>query len=202
MDKKKFNTKKMVQLAIFIAIIILMSFTPLGYLKLFTVDITLIVIPVAVGAITLGPTAGAILGFTFGMTSFVLSFSSALGAMMLDINPVFRFITCIIPRVLCGWLTGVIYVVLKKTEKSSKIAVPAANLACPLFNTVFFMTAFMIFYYKTPTIQNIATSLEVVNPILFVFAFVGINALIEAVACFIIGAAVTKAVQVAFKQKM
>lgn len=202
MNKKKFNTKKMVELAILIAIIVLMAFTPLGYLKIFAVDITLIVIPVAVGAITLGPTAGAVLGFTFGVTSFVLSFSSALGAMMLDINPIYRLITCIVPRVLCGWATGMVYMALKKNEKLGKASVPVANLACPLFNTIFFMTAFMVFYYNTPTIQDLATSMNVVNPIAFVFVFVGINALIEAVACFIIGTAVTKAIQVAFKQKI
>ena len=202
MNKKKFNTKKMVELAIWIAVITLMAFTPLGYLKLFFVDIALIVIPVAVGAITLGPTAGAVLGFVFGLTSFILSFSSALGAMMLDINPLFRLITCIVPRVLCGWTTGIIYMGLKKSEKLSKISVPAANLACPLLNTVFFMTAFMLFYYKTPTIQNMAITLEAYNPFAFVVTFVGVNALIEAVACFIIGTAITKAVQVAFKQKM
>lgn len=198
-NKKKFDTKKMVELAIFIAIIILMAFTPLGYMKLFVIDITLIVIPVAVGAIILGPTAGAVLGFTFGLTSFILSFSSPLGAMMLDISPVYRVITCIVPRILCGWLTGVVYSELRKNKALSKIAVPVANLACPIFNTVFFMSALMIFYYKTPAIQDMATKMDVFNPIALIFAMVGVNALIEAVATFIIGAAVTKALQIAFK---
>ena len=199
MNKKKFNTKKMVQLAILIAIILLMAFTPLGYLKIFIIDITLLVVPVAVGAVLLGPTAGAILGFTFGFTSLILSFSSPLGAMMLDINPIFRVITCIVPRVLCGWLTGVVYVVAKKSKKLSKVSVPLANLSCPIFNTIFFMTALMVFYYNTPAIQNMAASKNVLNPIALVFVLVGANALIEAVACFVVGTAVTKALQVAFK---
>lgn len=197
--KNKFNTKKMVELAIFIAIIMLMAFTPLGYLKIFLLDITLIVVPVGVGATILGPMAGAVLGLTFGITSFILSFTSPLGAMMLDINPIFRVITCIVPRVLCGFLTGVVYVVLKKKEKFSKIAVPVANLACPLFNTVFFMSALMLFYYNTPTVQAIAADAGVFNPIALIFAMVGVNALVEAVACFIVGTAVTKALQVALK---
>ena len=189
----------MVELAIFVAIIILMSFTPLGYLKIFAVDITLIVIPVAVGAIVLGPTAGAILGFVFGMTSFVLSFSSALGAMMLDINPIFRVITCIVPRVMCGWLTGIVYLGMKKGKKLSKLSVPVTNLICPIFNTVFFMSALVLFYYNTPAVQQLAESLKVYNPLAFVIVFVGANAVIEAVACFIIGTALTKAIQIAFK---
>lgn len=199
MSKKKFNTKKMVELAILVSIIILMAFTPLGYLKIFVLDITLIVIPVAVGSVLLGPMAGAILGLTFGITSLILSFSSPLGAMMLDISPVFRVITCIIPRILCGWLTGVVYAVMKKGKKISKFAIPTANLACPIFNTVFFMSALMLFYYNTPAIQDMATSMKVFNPIALIFAMVGINAVIEAVACFVIGTAITKALQVAFK---
>lgn len=53
-----------------VAIILIMAFTPLGYIKTVGIEITLIVVPVAVGAVTLGPTAGAILGGVFGFASF------------------------------------------------------------------------------------------------------------------------------------
>lgn len=59
----------MVQMAILIAIMIILAFTPLGYLKFGLIEITLMVIPVAVGAIVLGPLCGAILGGVFGITS-------------------------------------------------------------------------------------------------------------------------------------
>ena len=59
----------------------------------------------------------------------------------------------------------------------------------------------MLFYYNTPTIQDMATSMKVFNPVALVIAMVGVNALIEAAGCFIIGTAVTKAVQIAFKNK-
>ena len=53
-----------------VAIILIMAFTPLGYIKTAGIEITLIVVPVAVGAVTLGPAAGAILGGVFGLASF------------------------------------------------------------------------------------------------------------------------------------
>ena len=66
---KTFTTKYMVELAAMIAIIIIMAFTPLGYIKLPGLTITFLTIPVAVGAIILGPVGGLICGLTFGLTS-------------------------------------------------------------------------------------------------------------------------------------
>ena len=57
---KRSSTLYMVELAMMIAIILLMSFTPLGYLRTPGLSITLLTIPVAVGAIILGPKGGAI----------------------------------------------------------------------------------------------------------------------------------------------
>ena len=68
--KKKMNTTYMVELAVLIAIILIMAFTPIGYIRTLGLEITLIVVPVAVGAVTLGPMAGLILGTIFGITQF------------------------------------------------------------------------------------------------------------------------------------
>ena len=61
-QKKNFDTKFMVELALMIAIIIIMSLTPLGYIRTPGLSITLLTVPVAVGAVLLGPTGGAICG--------------------------------------------------------------------------------------------------------------------------------------------
>lgn len=198
-SKKRVNTAKMVEMSVLIAIIFLMAFTPIGYIKTPTIDITLLVIPVGVGAVVLGPMAGAVLGLAFGITSLILSFSSPLGALMIGISPVYRVISCIVPRVLCGLLAGLVYVGMKKVAKLQKFALVAANLACPMFNTVLFMGTFMLLYYDTAEMQGIIETLGVSNPIALIVAIVGINAVIEAIACFIIGSAVSKGLQVALK---
>lgn len=64
------NTRYMVELALMVAIILLMSFTPLGYVRTPGLSITLLTIPVAVGAIILGPKGGVVCGAAFGLTSF------------------------------------------------------------------------------------------------------------------------------------
>ncbi len=74
MDAKKFSTKQLVEMALLTAIIILLAFTPIGYIRTLGLEITLIVVPVTVGAVTLGPSAGAVLGAVFGITSFIQCF--------------------------------------------------------------------------------------------------------------------------------
>ena len=87
---EKKSTKWLVRIGVLIAIIVLMSFTPVGYLKVGTVEITFLMIPVIIGAITLGAKSGAILGAVFGITSFIQCFGmSSFGIILLSINPVF-----------------------------------------------------------------------------------------------------------------
>ena len=82
------KTLKMIQLALLTAIIVLMAFTPVGFIRTPGLEITLIGIPVVVGAVLLGPSGGAILGAVFGLCSFLQCFGmSPFGAVLLGINP-------------------------------------------------------------------------------------------------------------------
>ena len=82
------RTLWMVQTAILAAILILMAFTPLGYLKVGTISITFLTLPVVIGAILLGPLSGAILGGVFGLTSFAQCFGmDVFGTTLMGINP-------------------------------------------------------------------------------------------------------------------
>lgn len=89
-------------MAILIAIILVMAFTPLGYLKTAGLEITFIQVPVIVGAILMGPTAGAILGGVFGLTSFIQCFGlSAFGAALLETTRCTRLFCAFSPA--CLW---------------------------------------------------------------------------------------------------
>lgn len=194
------NTQKLTQLALLTAIILLMAFTPIGYIKTFGLEITLIVIPVTVGAIVIGPAAGAFLGGVFGITSFIQCFGmSVFGAALLSINPAATLITCLIPRILMGWLTGLIFKALRKGGLRES-AYPVASLFGPLLNTLFFMTALLAFFYRSDYIQGIAESLGGGNVFQFVIAFVGINGLVEAVTCFLLGTAIARALDAFLKR--
>lgn len=183
----------MVQLALMIAVILVMSFTPLGYIRTPGLSITLLTIPVAVGAILLGPSGGAICGLAFGLTSFYQCFgTTAFGSILLTINPVGTFITTVVTRVLEGWLTGLIFKALHHKKSTQKFSYYIAALSCPLLNTLLFMSSLVIFFYNTSYIQTLATSLNAANPFIFVIAFVGLQGLLEAVICFLIASAVAR----------
>ena len=90
--KNRTNTRWLTQLALLVAVLLVMNYTPLGYLQVGPLSMSLLTIPVAIGAMTLGPVAGAILGGVFGTTSFVsaLRTPSVMSAAMLQASPVLR----------------------------------------------------------------------------------------------------------------
>lgn len=187
MKQSKLSTKYLVELALLVAVILLMAFTPIGYIKTLGLEITLIVIPVAVGAVTLGPTGGAILGGVFGVTSFIQCFGmSAFGTILLGVNPFFTFLVCVPTRILEGWLTGLIYQGLRKSSLKSEVSVTLANLCCPLLNTVLFMGTLVVLFAGTLREQFGMTKV-----IPFIVTFVGINGVVEAIVCFLVGTGVS-----------
>lgn len=194
----KRSTKYLVELALMVAIIFLMAFTPLGYLRTPGLSITFLTVPVAVASMMLGPKGGAICGGAFGITSLMQCFgTSAFGAMLLSINPLGTVITCIVPRVLEGLLCGLIFGAVRGRQKN--LAYFVGGLTCPLLNTVLYMTSLVLFFYNTEYIQGFAGALGVSNPIAFVAAFVGVQGVIEAVVCTVAGTAVARALAAALK---
>lgn len=197
--QRREKIRRITFIAVLVSIILLMSFTPIGYIKILplSLEITLITIPVVIGAILLGPIAGLILGALFGITSFlqcVLGLSP-FGATLLTINPFLTFIVCVVPRTLMGLFAGLIYKGLKKANVKNVIAHIIANVVGPILNTVLFMTALCLCFYQTDFIQGIATSINSTNVISFIVLFVGINGLVEAIVNVIVGSAVTEVLE-------
>ena len=85
--KQNKKMRQMVQLAVLTAILLVMAFTPLGYLKLGPLSITFLTLPVAVASVVLGPQAGLIMGAVFGLTSFFQCFGmDEFGVTLLSIS--------------------------------------------------------------------------------------------------------------------
>ncbi len=194
---RKAKTLFLVQNAVLAAIVVLMAFTPIGYLRLGAVETTFIMIPVAVGAITLGEKSGAFLGLVFGISSFIQCFGmSPFGAALLQINPIFTFIMCLVPRILMGYLCGIIYKVLCKVKKG--VAVVVASFSAPVINTALFMASLILFFGKSEYIMGMRAGTE--NIWAFMVAFVGINGVMEIVTTTLIAPPVALAVQKAVKK--
>ena len=169
MEKQK-NAHRLVQLALLVAVELVMTYTPLGYLHVGPLSITFLMIPVVLGAILIGPTAGAVLGGVFGLTSFAQCFGAeAFGVVLLGIY---------------------------KAEGSRRhwLSFAAASLAGPVLNTAFFMGTLVACFYSTEYIQGLAQSMGAANPFTFVALFVGVQGIVEAVVGFLACTAISKGV--------
>ncbi len=200
---KKFGRMlRLTQLSVLVALLIIFGFTSIGYIKIGVIEITLNVIPVAVGAIVLGPSAGAVCGAVFGLTSFWQAFSgmSAFGTMLVNVSPILAFIVCFIPRILEGWLTGLIFKGLSKKCKNNSVPCTVSGLCCPLLNTLLFVGSFILLFGQTDVFSNLYGQSAATNIIAFFAWFVGLNGVIEAIAGFVIASAVSKALLTANKR--
>lgn len=188
------RTLYLVQLAILSAILLLLEVTGLGYIRIPAISMTIMQVPVIIGALVLGPAAGAILGTVFGLTSFAQAFGKdPLGAILLSLNPAGLFVTTVLTRALMGWLCGLIFLLLKKTALKESLRLVLASLSGALLNTLLFMTAFILFFFSAPSVQEIASGLGTGSPLLFAVLLVGVQGLIEAVVCTLLGSAISRA---------
>lgn len=190
--KKKFDTKRLVLLAMLAGILMVLSFTPLGYLNIGPLAISLNMIPIAIGAVALGPSGGAILGAVFGITSCLqcvgIGGTSAMGVILFEINPILALLQRLVPRVLAGWIAGWIYIGTKKITNST-IASFVTGLGAALLNTVLFMTSLILMFGHTEYLQGLINGQ---NILLFVCTFVGVNAVVEmAASTFVTGGVCT-----------
>jgi len=191
------KTLRLTRLAMLSAIIIVMAFTPLGYLKIGLVSITFLVIPVVLGAILMGPVDGAILGAVFGATSFVQCFGlDVFGTTLLAINPIFTFILCFIPRILIGFVSGYLLKGLNKIRANQTVTFALSALAGALTNTVFFVGFLILLFGQSDYIQSFGDNLLTIIGVL-----VTTNSVIEAIAATIIVTIPAKTLVIVLKRK-
>ena len=176
--KSKFNVKQFTLLAMLVAVLLLMAFTPLGYLNIGPLAITFNVIPVAIAALALGPVGGLIAGSVFGLTSFLQCLGigglSPLGSTLFGINPFFSILLCFIPRMLDGFLLGFIFRGVSRLNRP--VACFVTGLCAAFLNTVFFMSTLVLLFGQTDYMQGLINGQ---NILLFICTFVGINAIFE-----------------------
>jgi uncharacterized membrane protein len=177
--KKGFKPRELTLLGLLTAVLLVMSFTPMGYLNIGPLAITLNMIPVAVGAIALGPMGGAILGGVFGMTSFLqclgIGGTSTMGVILFEVSPILTFIQRFFPRLLTGLVTGYIFLGMKKLTNFT-LASFVAGFSAAFLNTSLFMATLVLFFGNTDYLQGLINGRSI---LVFIVTFVGINAVFE-----------------------
>ena len=133
-----------VLLALFVGLIVLLGFTPLGLIPLGFINVTILCVPVIVGALYMGWKNGLLLGLAFGLTidMVVSSILMSLGMMML--SPVLVALMSILPRLLVPMVAYGVYTRLR--SKRENLAVGVAAVCGSLTNTVFYLGLMLLFY--------------------------------------------------------
>lgn len=195
MNNNKTNVRFLAQLGLLAAIEIVMKLIGLGSVPVGPLYMSFLTVPIAVGAMTMGPAAGAILGAVFGLVSFKDALSGVgMTGMFFQISPLNTFVLCVVMRVLMGWCVGLLFRVLRRVDHKKSWSYFVGALSAPLLNTIFFMGYIVLVFYKTDYIQERVASLGVANPLSFVVALVGVQGLIEIIVGCAVGGVLTRAV--------
>ena len=145
MKTQKHDTRWLVSVALMAAIIIVLANTPLGMIQLPIIKATTVHIPVIIGAVLLGPSAGAILGAVFGICSLI---SNTMAPTLLSFAFSPFMSTCGIPgalkaiwisvgcRILIGVISGWFWIALEKLKTNPLIALPLVGFIGSMVNTV------------------------------------------------------------------
>ncbi len=195
---------RMTQLAVLSAIIIMMTFVPyIGYISYGPgLSITLIHIPVMIGAIVLGSSAGAILGGVWGISCIIKALTAPPSP--LDAAIFWNPLVSLIPRILAGLLAGLAFVglirlcrKLSKREKNSKLAQGiSAGIAAAVgsvTNTVLVLSMIYLLYGTQFGEQlgiNMVSFGGLLDYIMLAFAA---NASLEVVVCVVVSIPVSYA---------
>lgn len=190
-------------LGLFIAIELMMKLSGLGSVPVGPLVMSFLTVPIAVGAILLGPLAGAIMGATFGIASLIDAIQgvSLMTNAFFAVNPASTVVLCVGTRTLMGACVGWIYKALDKIDRTNVVKYFVSALSAALLNTIFFMGYIVLFFYQTDFVQNLAANKGAVNPLMFIVLVVGVQGLIEAIACTVVGGGVAKGVDVALNRK-
>jgi len=168
MNTRKHDTRFMVSVGLMAAIVIVLANTPLGMIQLPIVKATTVHIPVIIGAILLGPTAGAILGGVFGVCSLIsntmaptllsfafspfMSTTGIVGA----IKAIWVSVGC---RILIGVAAGWLWRLLKKIKLNQIVALSITGFVGSMVNTVAVMgSIYLLFAQQYAQAKDVAVT--------------------------------------------
>lgn len=186
------KTETLVLGAILTALVIVLQLLG-SFIRFGPFSISLVLIPIVIGAATGGYKIGAWLGFVFGVAVLLSGDASP----FLAIDVFGTIVTVLLKGTLCGLLSGLVYKLLEKTSKTG--AVFAAAAVCPIVNTGVFLLGCLLFFL--PTIAQWGTENGFSNVASYMFlGLAGGNFLVELAANIILSPIIVKIISLTKKQ--
>lgn len=169
--KERISTRTLVGTALLTAIVVVLQFLG-AFIRFGPFSISLVLVPIVVGAALYGAGAGAWLGFVFGLVVLL----SGDAAAFLVVNPLGTIVTVLVKGTMAGLCAGLVFKALEK--RSSTVAVILAALTAPVVNTGLFLLGCLCFFMPTITEWGKAAGFENVGSYMII-GFVGLNFLVE-----------------------
>ena len=185
------KTKSMVGVGLFTAIVVVLQFLG-GGIKFGMFSISLVLVPIVVGAAVYGWKAGAWLGFTFGAAVLL----SGDAAAFLVIDPIGTILVVLVKGIGCGLVAGLMYMLLEK--KNRTLAVFSAAVICPVVNTGIFLLGCKVFFLETVAAWGAAAGFDNVAAYMFL-GLAGINFLIELAVNIALGPVIVRLIKLGKK---
>ena len=176
MEKKSISTRTLTGMALLTAVVVILQFLG-AFVRFGPFSISLVLIPIVVGAALYGPFAGAWFGFVFGMVVLL----SGDAAAFLVVSPLGTILTVLLKGSLAGLCAGLVYKALSRSETKVHgvdLAVVAAAVVCPVVNTGVFLLGCLAFFMPTISEWAAGMGFESVGKYM-IFGLVGGNFLFE-----------------------
>ena len=137
--------------ALFIALILLLGFTPIGMIPLGFIDISLLAVPVVIGTLLMGMKTGMVLGLCFATVSAlkalgIIGVPSGLVGPVAAASPLLAIVMCYAPRLLVPVFSYLTYKIAARGREKNIKALPVAAAVGSLTNTIFFLGMMLLFY--------------------------------------------------------
>lgn len=140
--KSKTDTKRLVGLGLFTAIVVILQMLG-SFIRFGTFSVSLVLIPIAVGAAFYGTAAGMWLGFVFGAVVLL----SGDASLFLAVNPLGTLFTVLVKGIFAGLAAGLCFRLLR--GRGETVATLVASFACPVVNTGIFLLCCRLFFFDT-----------------------------------------------------
>ncbi len=141
MKQNQEKIRTMVGIAFLMAIVVVLQLMG-QFIKVGPVSISLVLLPIVIGAAMYGPGAGALLGATFGVVVLMQPDT----VFFYDMHFLGTVIVVLAKGALSGWLAALIYRLLTRCNRT--LAVFAAAVVCPLVNTGIFLLGCRVFFWE------------------------------------------------------
>ena len=170
-QKQAISTKQMTLGALLTAMVVVLQLLG-SFIRFGTFSVSLVLVPLVIGAATCGPLIAAWLGLSFGVTVLL----SGDAALFLSIHAPGTILTVLLKGILCALAAALVYKLLERFNLY--IAVIVAALVCPVVNTGVFLVGCRLFFWET--IAEWGTGAGFSNPAVYaLLGLVGANFLFE-----------------------